>query len=70
MNVSAYVLACDAADYDPQAGTCAREIWIPQPSVVPDLTIEDAQLIGSAIALLLAVAFVFRKIRQFLETLN
>jgi len=53
-----------------QAGTCAQEQWIPQPSVVPELTIEDAQQIGMAIALLLAVAFSLRKIRQFLETYN
>ena len=65
-----YVLACAHEYFDAQAGTCAQEIWIPQPSVVPELTIEDAQLIGGAIALLLAVAFSLRKVRQFLETFN
>jgi len=65
-----YVLACVHEDMNVQAGTCAQEQWIPQPSVVPELTIEDAQQIGMAIALLLAVAFSLRKIRQFLETYN
>lgn len=65
-----YVLACAHEYYDPQAGTCTQEQWIPQPSVVPELTIEDAQQIGMALALLFAVAFSLRKIRQFLETFN
>lgn len=64
------VLACDVEDLDTQAGTCANEVWIPQSSALPVLTIEDAQAIGVAVAFLLAVAFVIRKIRQFLETFN
>lgn len=63
-----WVPACRDADFDPQAGTCAAEIWIPQPSIVPELTVEDAQQIGMAVAVLLAVAFVFRVLRKFLET--
>jgi hypothetical protein len=63
-----WVPACRDVDFDPQAGTCAAEIWIPQPSIVPELTVEGAQQIGMAVAYLLAVAFVLRKIRKFLET--
>lgn len=65
-----YVLACAHEDMDVQAGTCAQEQWIPQPSIVPELTVADAQQIGMAIAYLLAVAFVFRLIRKFLQQLN
>lgn len=65
-----WVLACRDAHVDAQAGTCTEEIWIPQPSVVPELTIADAQQIGMEIALLLAVAFVFRLIRKFLQQFN
>ncbi|WP_337926405.1 hypothetical protein [Luteimonas saliphila] len=65
-----YVLACAYEDYDVQAGTCAQEQWIPQPSVIPELTIADAQQIGTSIAFLLAVAFVLRLIRKFLEQFN
>lgn len=68
--MAVYVLACDEADFDPQAGTCAQEIWIPPPSVIPALSIEDAQQIGAQIALLLAVAFVFRTLRKYLEQFN
>jgi hypothetical protein len=63
-----YVLACAHEDFDAQAGTCAQEIWIPQPSVIPELTIADAQQIGMAIAFLLAVAFAARQVRKFLDT--
>ena len=65
-----WVPACREADFDPQAGTCAAEIWIPQPSIIPELTVGDAQQIGMAVAYLLAVAFVLRLIRKFLETFN
>lgn len=65
-----YVLACAHEDMDVQAGTCAQEQWIPQPSVIPELTIADAQQIGTAFAFLLAVAFVFRQLRKFLEQFN
>lgn len=62
-----WVPACRDADFDTQTGTCTQEIWIPQPSIIPELTIADAQQIGLSIAYLLAVAFVFRTIRKFLE---
>lgn len=65
-----YVLACAHEDMDVQAGTCAQEQWIPQPTVIPELSIADAQQIGMQIALLLAVAFVFRLIRKFLQQFN
>lgn len=61
------VPACLESDFDAAAGTCAHEIWIPQPSIVPELTVEDAQAIGLAAALLLAVAFVFRQLRKFIN---
>lgn len=65
-----YVRACASSDFDTATGTCAHEVWILQPSIVPELTIEDAQQIGLAIAYLLAVAFVFRTIRKFVESFN
>jgi hypothetical protein len=61
------VPACMAADFDAATGTCAQEIWIPQPSLIPAMTIEGAHAIGGAAALLLGTAFVFRRIRKFLD---
>jgi hypothetical protein len=60
------VAACLESDYDSATGICAAPIWIPQPSLIPELTIEDAQAIGLAFALLFATAFVFRLLRKFL----
>lgn len=61
------VQACLEADFNAETGTCAAPIWIPQPSMIPALTIADAQQISGAIALLFAVAFVFRLLRKFLN---
>lgn len=61
------VPACLESDFDAATGTCAHEIWIPQPSFIPGLTVEDAQQIGLAMAGVLAVAFVMRQLRKFLE---
>lgn len=64
------VRGCLESDFDAETGTCAAEIWIPQPSIIPELTIADAQAIGLAIAGVWAVAFVFRLIRKLLNQIN
>lgn len=61
------VPACLEADLDTATGTCTAVQWIPQPTVLPELSIEDAQAIGAKIALLWAVAYVFRLIRKKLQ---
>lgn len=61
------VPACLESDFDAGAGTCTQVIWIPQPTVIPELSVEDAQQIGLSVALLLAAAFVLRQLRKFLE---
>ena len=61
------VPACLESDLDAASGTCTVPIWIPQPSLLPDLTVGEAQAIGTAIALLWAVAFVFRRVRKFIN---
>ena len=59
--------ACREADLDPAAGTCTEIIWIPQPSLLPELTVEGAHAIGGSIALLWATAFAFRLVRKHLQ---
>lgn len=59
--------ACHEANLDAVTGTCTAVIWIPQPGLLPDLPIEDAQLIGAQIALLWAIAYVFRLIRKKIQ---
>ncbi|RRN55356.1 hypothetical protein EIM48_11450 [Pseudoxanthomonas sp. SGNA-20] len=61
------VRGCLERDFDASTGTCAHEIWIPQQSSLPALTVAEAQAIGIAFAFLWAVAFVFRRLRKFLD---
>ncbi|MFC6838830.1 hypothetical protein [Xanthomonas theicola] len=65
--MAVFVPACLERDFDAQTGTCSAPIWIPQPSLLPGLTVADAQSIGQAIVLLWAVAFVFRLIRKVIQ---
>lgn len=61
------VRGCLESDFDSATGTCSTEIWIPQASVFPELTIADAQALGLAFAGLWALAFVLYRIRKFLD---
>jgi len=57
-----YVLMCHVADYDTATGTCSAPYFTELPSAIPTLTIEDAQAIGLSMAMLLATAWVFRRV--------
>lgn len=61
------VPACLERDFDAVTGTCTQVIWIPQPTLIPELSVEDAQQIGLSVAWILAAAFVLRQLRKFLE---
>jgi hypothetical protein len=61
------VRGCLEADFDAATGTCAQEIWIPQQTVLPALSVEDAQAIALKIAVLWALAFVIRRLRKFID---
>lgn len=61
------VRGCLESDFDAATGTCATEIWIPQQTSLPALTVVEAQSIGVACALLWGIAFVFRRLRKFLD---
>ena len=61
------VRGCLESDFDAATGTCAQEVWVPQMSSLPALDIEGAQAIGLACAGLWAIAWVFRRIRKFLD---
>ncbi|WDS36971.1 hypothetical protein [Pseudoxanthomonas sp.] len=68
--MTVWVLSCADADLDVSTQTCASPIYTPQVVALPTMTIADAQAIGQAIALLWAVAFVFRQIRKFINQAN
>ena len=61
------VRGCLESDFDAATGTCVTEIWIPQQTSLPALTVAEAQEIGVAFALLWAIAFVFRRLRKFID---
>ena len=65
--MTAYVLVCDEANYDAQAGTCSAPYYAPQPSLLPPLTISDGITISIAIIALWAVGFGIRSIRRTLS---
>jgi hypothetical protein len=61
------VRGCLESDFDASTGACAQEIWIPQMPSLPALSIEEAQTIGLACALLWCTAWIFRRLRKFLD---
>lgn len=61
------VRGCLESDFNSATGTCAQEIWIPQHPSLPALGVEGAQAIGLACAVLWGLAFVFRRIRKFID---
>ncbi|HHW4669192.1 MAG TPA: hypothetical protein ACQGQJ_06215 [Xylella fastidiosa subsp. multiplex] len=66
MAATLLVPACREADIDAVSNKCSAVMWVPQSSIFPELSIADAQLIGAAILLLWAVAYVFRVLRKLL----
>ena len=63
----ALVRGCLESDFDAVTGACAQEIWILQQTVIPALSVEGAQAVAVAIASLWALAFVFRRLRKFID---
>ena len=61
------VRGCLEADFDAATGVCSAEIWIPQSTGFPELSIADAQALGMAFAYLWAGAYVLRLLRKFLQ---
>lgn len=61
------VLTCKASDYDATAHTCAAPFYSQQAEPLPTMSIDDAQQIGMAIALLWATAWVFRMLKKTLN---
>ena len=64
------VLSCLEADYNATTGECAAPFYSYAPSAFPTLSIADAQLIGLAIAYLLAVAWVIRMAKRAINQIG
>jgi hypothetical protein len=61
------VQSCMPDDFDAATQTCAAPTWMVYEGAWPPLSMEDAQLIGGKIALLLVVAWSLKKLAKFLE---
>jgi hypothetical protein len=59
-----YVLACDTANFDAATQTCSAPYYELAPSGLPALTTAEAQAIGGKMALVLALAWCFRRLRK------
>lgn len=62
------VWAC--LEFDTASGTCTSEGWIEPPTVIPSMTVDDAQTIGMSIALLWATAFGVRMLKRALTSIG
>lgn len=59
--------ACEVGQYDAGTDTCAQEVWIQQPGVLPPLpAAQGLQLSGLMIAIV-ATCWAFRHVRLFLS---
>ena len=64
------VVTCKLADYDASTGECAAPFYSAPSSGWPALTLADAQLLGTAVALLWASAWCIRRLAKMLDQLN
>jgi hypothetical protein len=61
------VLTCKASDFNATTQTCAAPFYSQQAEALPSMSIDDAQQIGMAIALLWAVAWGIRALKKTLN---
>jgi hypothetical protein len=65
------VIACKVEDYNATTEVCAAPFYTyPPSSVLPALTLADAQALSVAIAYLWAVAWGIRRLKKLLDQLN
>jgi hypothetical protein len=67
MNGAVWVQTCAESDFDAATMTCAAPIWTPQVAGWPALSLSEAQEIGAAVALVLAFAWVIRRLKRQID---
>ena len=65
--MAAYVMKCDEGQFDVPTQTCASATWALESEGMPTLSIADAHTIGLSFALLMATAYVFRRLGKFID---
>lgn len=63
----ALVLHCRETDFDAATQTCAAPFWSYPDTIIPTLSIADAQTLAMSIAYLLAIAWAFRMFRRVIN---
>lgn len=63
--MSTQFYACDAANVQPD-GTCSQPVWVDSPTVIPPLSVSDANAIWPEIAVMWAIGFGVRAIRRLM----
>ena len=57
-------LMCDSVDVDTSTGACAHPVWVAIPTIVPEFDATAGVAVGSAILLVWATAYGFKKMRR------
>lgn len=65
MAQQAHVLYC--VEFDAQTHECVTQAWLPAPSLLPPLTVEQAGQILTMVWLVLTVAWGWKKLGQFTQ---
>lgn len=64
MAATPLVLMCDSADVVTSTGTCAHPTWAYMPSLIPEFDAASGVAVGSAILLVWAIAYGFKKLKR------
>jgi len=56
---------CDVSNIQPD-GSCSQPVWVDAPTILPPLSVEDAGLIWTAIAVMWCIGFGVREVRRVL----
>ena len=70
MDGETLVVTCKVADYNAATGVCAAPFYSAPQSSIPALSIDDANAIGGAMALLIGSAWLFKKLRLAVEQIG
>ena len=61
------VRACAVQDFDVATGTCAHEVWMDSPGVLPPLPASDGLLLSGYMIGVCSLAWSFKFLRRFLS---
>lgn len=61
------VRACAVGNFDPATQTCAVEVWIDQPGLIPPLPVEQGLEVSGGMFGVCALAWSFKAVRRFIN---